>query len=317
MSDSQEWTVGRLLTWTTDYLKQHGAASPRLDAEVLLAAARGCQRIELYTAFDQIADEATRAVFRDSVRRRAAGEPVAYLVGHREFFSLSFQVTRDVLIPRPETEHLVVECLDLLKQFPARGSVPSSSQPPDASSASQPPDASPPRPQLRVADVGTGSGAIAVSIARHAPTCRVTAIDISAAALEIARNNAHQHQVAERIEFVQGDLLADLPPERQFDIIASNPPYVSQAEWDQLPVEIKDYEPRLALVGGPTGCETIARLIPQAAEHLGPGGWLLMEISPMTEAAVRQQLTQDGRFAAIQTVKDLAGLARVIKAQRQ
>jgi release factor glutamine methyltransferase len=315
MSDSNEWTVGRLLTWTTDYLKQHGAASPRLDAEVLLAAARGCQRIELYTAFDQIADEATRTMFRDSVRRRAAGEPVAYLVGHREFFSLSFQVTRDVLIPRPETEHLVVECLDLLKRRPSSEEL---SQVADAdASGSQPPDASPPHDQAQVADVGTGSGAIAVSIAKHAPACRVTAIDISPPALDVARSNAQRHQVAERIEFLQSDLLAEIPPGRQFDVIASNPPYVSQPEWEQLPAEIKDFEPPLALVGGPTGSETIARLIPQAAEHLRSGGWLLMEISPMTEAAVRRHLMQDGRFTLIQTVKDLAGLARVIKAQRQ
>lgn len=317
MSDSQEWTVGRLLTWTSDYLKQHGAASPRLDAEVLLAAARGCQRIELYTAFDQLADEATRAVFRDFVRRRAAGEPVAYLVGHREFFSLSFQVTRDVLIPRPETEHLVVECLDLLKQHPARGGLANSSmQPPDGSGGPQPPEADGSNPQPRLADVGTGSGAIAVSIAKHAPQCRITAVDISPPALDVARSNAQQHQVAERIEFLHSDLLADLPPGTQFDIIASNPPYVSQSEWEQLAVEIRNFEPQLALVGGPTGAETIARLIPQAAERLGSGGWLLMEISPMTAAAVRQQLLQDGRFASIQTVKDLAGLARVIKAQR-
>ena len=292
MSDANEWTIGRLLTWTTDYLKQHGSASPRLDAEVLLAAARGCERIQLYTAFDQLADEATRSVFRDHVRRRAAGEPVAYLVGHREFFSLSFQVTRDVLIPRPETEHLVVECLDLLKGRPA-----------GAESA-------------RVADVGTGSGAIAVSVAKHSAGCRVTAIDVSQAALEVARGNAQRHQVADRIDFLLSDLLAEVPTAAQFDLIASNPPYVSQTEWEQLSAEIRDYEPPLALVGGPTGSETIARLIPQAAERLRPGGWLLMEISPMTEAVVQQRLNQDRRFQSVQMVKDLAGLPRVVKAQR-
>ena len=295
MSESQDWTVGRLLTWTTDYLKQHGAASPRLDAEVLLASARGCERIQLYTAYDEIADEATRALFRDYVRRRAAGEPVAYLVGHREFFSLSFRVTRDVLIPRPETEHLVVECLDLLKHRPA-GAEPSPAW---------------------IADLGTGTGAIAISIAKHAPECRVTASDISPAALEVARSNAQQHQVGQRIDFRLGDLLAEIPADAQFDIIVSNPPYVSQPEWEQLPAEIKDYEPQLALVGGPAGTEIIARLIPQAAEHLRSAGWLLMEISPMTEAAVRQQLALDGRFESVQTVKDLAGLPRVIKARRQ
>ncbi len=293
MSDTPAWTIGRLLTWTTDYLKQQGAASPRLDAEVLLAAARGCQRIALYTAYDQIADEATRSAFREYVRRRAAGEPVAYLVGHREFFSLPFQVTRDVLIPRPETEHLVVEVLDLLKIRPG-----------DERAA-------------RIADVGTGSGAIAVSVAKHAPACQVTAVDNSPEALQVARGNADRHQVSDRIEFVLSDLLAAVPTTEPFDVVASNPPYVSEAEWSQLPRDVRDYEPRSALVGGSTGSETIARLIPQAAERLRPGGWLLLEISPMIEAAVQQLLDRDGRFQAVQTVKDLAGLPRVIRGKRR
>lgn len=293
MSDTNAWTIGRLLTWTTDYLKQQGAASPRLDAEVLLAAARGCERIALYTAYDQVADEATRSAFREYVRRRAAGAPVAYLVGHREFFSLPFQMTRDVLIPRPETEHLVVEVLDLLKIRPG-----------DERAA-------------RIADVGTGSGAIAVSVAKHASACRVIAVDNSPQALQVARGNADRHQVSDRIEFVLSDLLAAVPTTEPFDVVASNPPYVSEAEWNQLPREVRDYEPRSALVGGATGSETIARLIPQAAERLRPGGWLLLEISPMIEAAVQQLLDRDGRFQAVQTVKDLAGLPRVIRGKRR
>ncbi len=293
MSDTNAWTIGRLLTWTTDYLKQHGAASPRLDAEVLLAAARGCERIALYTAYDQIADDGTRSVFREYVRRRAAGEPVAYLVGHREFFSLSFQVTRDVLIPRPETEHLVVELLDLFQVRSAETA------------------------RARIADVGTGSGAIAVTVAKHAAACHVTALDISPQALEVARGNAQHHGVADRIEFVLSDLLTEVPPAEPFEVVASNPPYVSESEWERLPPDVKDYEPRSALVGGATGSETIARLIPQAANHLRPGGWLLLEIGPSVEPSVHQLLGQDGRFQAVQTVKDLAGLPRVVKAQRR
>src|SRR5262245_8633274 len=143
MSQSDPWTLGRLLLWTTDHLKQQGAESPRLDAELLLAYARGCQRIELYTAFNDVADDATRSTFRDLVRRRAAGEPVAYLVGKREFYSLSFRVTPDVLIPRPETELLVVRLLDLIRQ----------------AAIAQP----------SIADVGTGSGIIAICAAKHLP----------------------------------------------------------------------------------------------------------------------------------------------------
>ena len=156
-------------SWTTDYLKQHRSQSPRLDAEVLLAQARGCKRIELYTAFDQIADDATRTAFRELVSRRAKGEPVAYLVGKREFFSLSFRVTRDVLIPRPETETLVVRLIDLAKHFATNDQCP------------------------RIADVGTGSGIIAICAAKYLPEAKVMAIDSSEMALAVARQNAADH----------------------------------------------------------------------------------------------------------------------------
>src|SRR6185295_1768734 len=157
----ESWTVLRLLTWTTDYLKLHGSDSPRLDAEVLLAHARGCERIMLYAAFDEVVAEEVRGKFRDLVKRRAAGTPVAYLVGKREFYSLSFRVTPDVLIPRPETEFVVVALLDALKNLDSL--------------------------EVNVADIGTGSGAIAVSVAKHAPKLSIVAIDISPAALAIAQ----------------------------------------------------------------------------------------------------------------------------------
>src|SRR5687767_7835820 len=163
---SEAWTVLRLLTWTTDYLKSHGSDSPRLDAEVLLAHARGCERIQLYTAFDEVVTDEVRAAFRDLVKRRAEGVPVAYLVGKREFYSLSFRVTPDVLIPRPETEFVVLAALDALKIPNPKSPIPNSPL---------------------VADIGVGSGAIAIAIAKHAPDCRLIAIDISHTALEIAR----------------------------------------------------------------------------------------------------------------------------------
>jgi release factor glutamine methyltransferase len=286
VAQAETWTVGRLLTWTTDYLKQRGADNPRLDAEVLLAHARGCERIMLYTAFDEEVADDVRGRFRELVKQRAAGTPVAYLVGHREFYSLDFRVTPDVLIPRPETELAVVTVLDLLKE---RG-------------AAQP----------RIADVGTGSGAIAVTLAVQRPDSRVTATDASPAALAVARENAERHGVAERIEFVEGDLLAPLPAEPTFDVIVSNPPYVSQPEYDALPTEIKGHEPQMALLGGPTGCEVVARLIPQAAERLLPGGCLVMEFSPMVEAEVHRRLAADSRFTDARTVKDLASLGRLV-----
>src|SRR5215213_6431540 len=198
MSSADEpWTVGRLLKWTVDYLAKHGAENPRLDAEVLLAHARNCRRIDLYTAFGEVANEETRTAFRELVKRRAAGMPVAYLVGHREFYSLDFEVNADVLIPRPETELLVVALLDHVKKRPAS----------DA--------------QIQIADVGTGSGILAVCAAKYIPTSQVRAIDISSAALAVARRNAERHGVADCIRFVEGNILSTEPPEPRFDYIVS------------------------------------------------------------------------------------------------
>lgn len=288
----EDWTIGRLLQWTTDYLKQHGSESPRLDAEVLLAEARGCKRIELYTAFDQPASDELRNRFRELVKQRAEGKPVAYLVGRREFYSLDFRVTPNVLIPRPETEHLVVRLLDIAKE---RG-------------AGEP---------ISIVDVGTGSGIIAVCAAKWLPAAQVVATDHSHVALDAAKSNAAAHGVAERIEWVEGDLLETVGAGRMFDIVASNPPYISEAEYAALPKTVKDFEPSDALVAGPKGTEVIERLVPQAAERLKPDGWLLVEVSPMIEPAARSLLEADGRFIVEPTIKDLAGLPRVVQGRRK
>jgi len=289
MSQAENWTLGRLLVWTTDFLKRHGADSPRLDAEVLLAHVRGCERIQLYTAYEEVASEESRAAFRELVKQRSQGTPVAYLVGRREFYSLSFRVTRDVLIPRPETEFVVMEVLDLIKQR-AEGPV-------------------------RVADVGTGSGAIAVSIAKHAPHARVLAIDISEPALEVARVNIAEHQVADRVDLLHSDLLAAAPADDRFDVIASNPPYVRECEIAELARDVRDYEPHLALVAGPTGMEIFQRLIGEAARRLVSGGWLVMEIHPQLDQALRELFQRDPGWSEVGITKDLAGLPRVIKAR--
>jgi release factor glutamine methyltransferase len=277
---SETWTVLRLLTWTTDYLQKHGSESPRLDAEVLLAAARGCERIMLYAAFDEVVSDELRAKFRDLVKRRAEGVPVAYLVGKKEFYSLALRVTPDVLIPRPETESVVVAVLDAMKGsgFRVQGS----------------------GEAVAIADVGTGSGAIAIAVAKHAPQAQVIAVDISPAALEIAKANAAQHGLSERIEFAQGDLLAALPPQPRFAVIASNPPYVSESEFAALSPQVKNHEPRQ---------------VPQAAERLLPGGWLIVELSPMIAQRVVELIATDSRYEPAALMKDLAGLARVVKAR--
>ena len=316
MSASEPWTIGRLLQWTVDYLKGHASESPRQDAEVLLAEALGCRRIDLYTRFDETPGDAMRTAFRELVRRRAEGTPVAYLVGRREFYSLSFCVTPDVLIPRPETELLVVAALDLAKtKGEGRGLgtlVPSelpSEVPNDEGSGI-------PNRQIFIADVGTGSGIIAVCLAKHLPHCRVMAIDVSRAALDVAAGNAKQHGVADRIEFVQSDLFAAVPTERRFDFVVSNPPYVAEAEMERLAPDVRKFEPRVALLAGPRGTEVIESLIPQAAERLLPGGHLLMEISPMIHDTVRRLLEADSRFDLGPTIKDLARLPRVVQARR-
>ncbi len=291
--DAGEWTVGRLLTWTTDFLRQRGTENPRLDAEVLLAAALDCERIQLYATFGETVAEDDRSAFREYVKRRSGGEPVAYLVGHREFYSLNLRVTRDVLIPRPETELLVMTALDLLN------------------------DHVPADTTAKVIDVGTGSGAIAVAIARYSERTRLLALDLSEAALEVARGNAVEHEVTERIEFQQGDLLEGVPAEPIWDLIISNPPYVSTSELETLNSEVRDFEPHLALVAGPDGDEVIRRLVPQAAQRLVPGGWLLLEISPMLASAVTELVGSDGHYEQPQTIKDSAGHARVIMARRK
>jgi release factor glutamine methyltransferase len=292
MSSSAPWTIGRFLQWTADYLKSHGSESPRLDAEVLLADALGCRRIELYTAFDTEPGEEIRAAFRELVRRRAEGEPVAYLVGYREFYSLDFRVTPEVLIPRPETELLVIALLDLAKKWP-------------------------PGANLSIADVGAGSGIIAVCAAKHLPDCAVTAVDISSAALEVAKSNAGKHGVAGRMEFVHGDLFDGVAAEKKFDFILSNPPYVAESELSSLAPDVKNFEPRAALVAGPKGTEVIERLIPQAAERLNPGGCLIMEIGPMIHDRVLAMLAAEERFDPATTIKDLARLPRVVQTRKK
>ncbi len=292
MAETETWTIGRLLQWTAKYLGERGATSPRLDAEVLLAEARNCQRIALYTAFEQVPDETVRTAFRELVRRRAEGTPVAYLVGRREFFSLSFRVNSDVLIPRPETEFVVTSLVDRIKQRV------------------------PPIEHPAIADVGTGSGVLAVCAAKHSPTAQVTAIDIDPKALAVAQANAFQHGVADRIQFRQGDLLTELPAEPMFDFIVSNPPYISSAEFAGLAVEVKDQEPRHALEAGPRGTEIIERLIPQAATRLRAGGWLLLEVSPMIDSSVRAMISADNFWQLAPTIKDLAGHPRVVQARR-
>jgi release factor glutamine methyltransferase len=291
MSD-ERWTVLRLLQWTTDFFKRRGSDSPRLDAEILLAHARDCSRIELYTAFEEEPDETQRTAFRELVRRRGEGTPVAQLVGYKEFYSLRFRINEHTLIPRPETEHLVIETLDCVKAMEVSD-----------------------RP-LRIADIGTGSGAVAIAIAVHLPSAEITAVDTSEQALEIARWNAEQHQVADRIRFIESDLLAEVDSPEHFDLICSNPPYVSEAEYAELDRSVRDFEPRGALVAGESGTEVIKRLLTESAGRLVAGGRLILELSPMIADECEQLAEHLGDFTETRFVKDLAGHKRIFSLQK-
>ena len=283
---SGPWTVRRIMEVTTDFLRKQGSDTPRLDTEILLAHVRGCKRIELYTRYDEVLSDDHRDRLRELVRRRAKSEPVAYLVGHREFFGLEFRLTPDVLIPRPDTETLVIELLDAAKAH------------------SEP----------RILDVGTGSGCIAIAAAINCPQARVTAVDVSEAALAVARGNAERHGIANRIRFLQGDLFAPLDPDEHFETVVSNPPYVAEGELDQLQAEVRLHEPRSALTAGSEGLDVIRRLVSEAPSRLVHGGELLFEISPEQAAPVRQLLFQRGAYRDARIIKDLSGRERVARA---
>jgi release factor glutamine methyltransferase len=281
------WTVKELLAWTTNFLRGKGVEAARLEAQILLAHVLGCSKIDLMVRYDEQPTEAQRARFRELVRRRVEHWPVAYLIGRREFYLLSFEVTPAVLIPRPETETLVLAALDHLKGKPAAS----------------------------VLDLGTGSGCVAVSLAHRAKGISVTAVDVSPDALDVAKRNATAHGVADRVRFLPGDLFAPLQAGAAFDLIVSNPPYVTPAELAGLAPEVRDHEPRLALDGGPDGLNFYRRIAAAAGRFLAPGGAVLVEIGATQEAAVRSAFAAAG-FAAGPALKDAAGLPRVVTAKK-
>ncbi|TWT93019.1 peptide chain release factor N(5)-glutamine methyltransferase [Neorhodopirellula pilleata] len=291
---TEPWTVLRLLEWTTNFFKTRGSESPRLDAEILLAHARDCQRIDLYTSFNDVPGDEQRIAFRELVRRRGDGAPVAQLVGFKEFYSIPIRVDENVLVPRPETEHLVVEALDQAKRL--------------AESVIERP--------LRVLDIGTGSGAIAIAFAKNFENAEIVAVDVSLPALEIARWNVEKQGLNDRITLLQSDLLGGLDSEARFDLICTNPPYISQAEYDELPATVKNHEPRGALLSGPEGTEIISRIISEAAGHLAASGQLVIELSPMIAEACVRLADSSGHYSDIKLIKDLAGHQRILTMRR-
>jgi release factor glutamine methyltransferase len=258
----------------------------RRDAEALLAHILRRNRAALLARWKEPLDAEAAARYVALIQRRMTGEPMQYIFGETEFYGLPFAVTRDVLIPRPETEHLVETVIALAARFP----------------------------EPRIVDVGTGSGAIAVALAHELPHARITAIDISAPALELARDNAGLNGVAGRIRFLRGDLLAPAAQER-FDIVVSNPPYVPRADRASLAVEVREYEPALALFAGDDGLDAYRRIIPAAQATLVSGGLAAFEIGYGQAPAVRALLSDSG-FDQIDSVPDLQGIQRVVFARR-
>jgi len=283
-NDSQEyadrWNVGRLITWTTDFLKRKGSESPRLDAEVLLAHVLRWDRVKLYTRYGDEVDAVGLAEYRELVRRRAQGTPVAYLVGRKEFYSIKLAVSPAVLIPRPDSEFVIVEFLAAFKEIIAP----------------------------RIVDVGTGSGCLALACVHAHP---------SAEALDVARRNAATLGLSERVEFRLGNLLGPVANEAPFDAILSNPPYIRSDVIPLLDPGVRDYEPHLALDGGSDGLRVVTPLIEQAVALLKPGGLILLEIGSDQEKAVRSLLEAQADLKVSSTVRDHAHHPRVLRATKR
>lgn len=281
---AETWTILKVLQWTTVRFGEKGISSARLDAEVLLAHVLGVTRVGLYMAYDQPMEGPELLRFRELIHRRLAGEPVAYLVGEQEFWSLAIKVDRRVLIPRPDTEALVEVGLRVARS--GRLS--------------------------RIADVATGSGAVAIALAKEVPEAVMVATDASAEALAVARANVERHGLGHRVELHQGDLLAPLVA--TFDLIVSNPPYVRSAELDTLAAEVK-CEPRQALDGGCDGLAILRRLIPDARARLVLGGTLAVEHGHDQGQRVAELFRQSG-YTQVATTADLAGHDRVTRGKR-
>lgn len=285
---SDVWTVQRIISWTADYLAKGGIEAARLEAELLCAHARQCQRIRLYTDYDIPLTDAERARMREYVQRRAAHEPLAYITGRREFYGRNFAVGAGVLIPRPETETLV----DLaLERIP--GDRPS-----------------------RVFEVGFGSGCIAVTLAVQKPKCTITASDVSDICCEYATRNAASLGVADRVQFLRGDGFKPVqgnPTETKYDGVVSNPPYVRDDELAALPPDVADHEPRQSLLAGTDGLDVIRALIPDSVGFLKPGGWIGLECDPVQCAEVARLMTDAG-FRNPQIHRDHRDVDRIVTA---
>ncbi|KPK15580.1 MAG: hypothetical protein AMJ62_08700 [Myxococcales bacterium SG8_38] len=279
------WTIREVLEWATEDFARRGIESPRLDAELLVAKALGIDRVGLYLDLNRPLLEQERGLIRPLVARRREGEPVAYILGYREFYARRFCVTPDVLIPRPDTETLIDHALACI--------------PVDA--------------PCRVLDVGTGSGAIAITIAAERPLATVTATDLSEAALKVARGNAETHEVAARIRFERVDLVAS---GEQYDVILSNPPYVARSDIETLQTEVRDHEPIAALDGGEDGLDVVKALLTATEPATAPGAQILIEVGQGQAQSVLDFAIEETSWEPVAVYKDLNRVDRVVHLRR-
>jgi release factor glutamine methyltransferase len=308
------WTVKDVLLWTTSRFEERGLATPRLDAEILTAHALSLPRLQLYVQFDRPLLPDELAAIRESVKRRQAGASVAYVVGKKEFWGLDFAVDARVLVPRPDTETLIDETLERIGRAPRARVAPRAADAQEGEAPAEPVAAPPPiaRPAPRIADVGTGSGAIAVTLAKERPDAAVFAVDISPDALAVARANALRHGVT--VTFLEGDLEVPLQPHAPFDLIAANLPYIPTRDLAGLAPEVRA-EPARALDGGADGLTLVRRLVAAAPALLSPGGALVLEIGA-GQAAETARLCAAAGLVEVRVRRDLGAVERVVSAVR-
>ena len=315
-----------ILNWAAEYLKSHNIPSARLDSEVLLSFVLNKDRTYLYVNSETRIQKSEVRRFKEFIERRGMMEPVSYITGEKEFWSLKFKVTKDTLIPRPETEVLVQTVLDIIRSQKSEVRSQKSEACLERSlkvKNLQSPIFNP----IRILDIGTGSGNIAVSIAKESPESHVFTVDKSDSALSVAKENAIIHNVAGRITFLKGDLCIPFNPpsppfvkggkEGLFDIIVSNPPYIPTGDIEGLMPEVRDWEPRWALDGGKDGLEIIQKIIKDAPLFLESGGFIAMEIGFGQYEEVSRIISDIDKFHNIKTIKDLSGIERVVTAWKR
>ncbi|HPS54451.1 MAG TPA: peptide chain release factor N(5)-glutamine methyltransferase [Sedimentisphaerales bacterium] len=286
------WTVQKLLNWITDYFTKASIADARLSAEMLMSEVLNKQRIQLYTDFEEIVPKPQLDKLHSLIKRAAANEPVAYLIGRTEFYSLEIFVNEHTLIPRPETEQLVEKAIDFLRTR---------------------------KNKQMVLDLCTGSGCIAVAIAKNFPAADIIATDICESALQVAAKNIENHHLNEQIKLLQGNLFDPVIPQLDtsaFDLIVSNPPYISTEEFEKLDKNVKDYEPKLALLAGDEGLDVYKKIAAQVNQFLKPDAQLIMEIGYKQGPSVKDMLENLHCFSEVKIIKDFQRLDRIVIAKK-